>query len=69
MFVVRSVKDQFIFIIISFYVLFCCSERKNPINLQIPHAVRDQLAKLMNSHPVFSDCAGTTAAFVVQTCK
>ncbi|XP_072252429.1 adenosine deaminase domain-containing protein 1 [Leuresthes tenuis] len=42
-------------------------ERKNPINLQIPHAVRDQLAKLMNSHPVFSDCAGTTAAFVVQT--
>ncbi|CAL9706511.1 unnamed protein product [Knipowitschia caucasica] len=43
-------------------------ERRNPTaNLQIPHAVRDQLAKLMNNHPEFSNCAGTTAAFVIQT--
>ncbi|XP_038555876.1 adenosine deaminase domain-containing protein 1 [Micropterus salmoides] len=42
-------------------------ERKNPASLQVPHAVRDQLTKLMNSHPEFSACAGTTAAFIVQT--
>ncbi|KAM4555706.1 adenosine deaminase domain-containing protein 1 [Odontesthes bonariensis] len=42
-------------------------ERKNPINLQIPNAVRDQLTKLVNRHPVFSDCVGTTAAFVIQS--
>uniref|UniRef100_A0A3Q1EI47 Adenosine deaminase domain containing 1 (testis-specific) n=1 Tax=Acanthochromis polyacanthus TaxID=80966 RepID=A0A3Q1EI47_9TELE len=42
-------------------------ERKNSANLQIPCAVRDQLTKLMNSHPEFSSCAGTTVAFVVQT--
>nr|XP_033488727.1 adenosine deaminase domain-containing protein 1 isoform X4 [Epinephelus lanceolatus] len=37
------------------------------VNLHIPHAVRDQLTKLMNSHPQFSACAGTTAAFIIQT--
>ncbi|XP_041845266.1 adenosine deaminase domain-containing protein 1 [Melanotaenia boesemani] len=43
-------------------------ERRNsPINLQIPNAVRDQLTKLMNSYPEFSNCADTTAAFIVQT--
>ncbi|XP_053179666.1 adenosine deaminase domain-containing protein 1 [Scomber japonicus] len=42
-------------------------ERKNTANLQFPHAVRDQLTKLMNSHPEFSVCAGTTAAFILQT--
>uniref|UniRef100_A0A3B4A036 Uncharacterized protein n=1 Tax=Periophthalmus magnuspinnatus TaxID=409849 RepID=A0A3B4A036_9GOBI len=40
-------------------------ERKNPVNLQISHAVRDQLTKLMNNHPEFSNCAGTTAAFIL----
>uniref|UniRef100_A0A8P4GI21 Adenosine deaminase domain containing 1 (testis-specific) n=1 Tax=Dicentrarchus labrax TaxID=13489 RepID=A0A8P4GI21_DICLA len=43
------------------------SERKNSVNLQIPNAVRGQLTKLMNSHPEFSACAGTTAAFIIQT--
>ncbi|KAM9357356.1 adenosine deaminase domain-containing protein 1 [Symphorus nematophorus] len=42
-------------------------ERRNSINLQIPHAVRDQLTKVMNSHPEFSVCAGTTAAFIIRT--
>uniref|UniRef100_A0A3P8PTQ7 Adenosine deaminase domain containing 1 (testis-specific) n=1 Tax=Astatotilapia calliptera TaxID=8154 RepID=A0A3P8PTQ7_ASTCA len=42
-------------------------ERKPFVNLQIPHAVRDQLTKLMNSHPEFSGCAVTTAAFLLQT--
>ncbi|XP_068561389.1 adenosine deaminase domain-containing protein 1 [Cebidichthys violaceus] len=42
-------------------------ERTGSGNLQIPHAVRDQLSKLMNSHPEFSPCAGTTAAFIIQT--
>ncbi|XP_071772298.2 adenosine deaminase domain-containing protein 1 [Centroberyx gerrardi] len=42
-------------------------EWKNPTNLQIPHAVRDQLTKLMNSHPEFAACGGTTAAFIIQT--
>ncbi|XP_054453802.1 adenosine deaminase domain-containing protein 1 [Anoplopoma fimbria] len=42
-------------------------ERTSSVNLQIPHAVRDQLTKLMNSHPEFSPCAGTTAAFIIQT--
>ncbi|XP_065815032.1 adenosine deaminase domain-containing protein 1 [Labrus bergylta] len=42
-------------------------ERKNSVNQQIPQAVRDQLTKLMNSHPEFSTCAGTTAAFIIQT--
>ncbi|KAI3351439.1 hypothetical protein L3Q82_020291 [Scortum barcoo] len=42
-------------------------ERKNSVNLQIPQAVRDQLAKLMSSHPEFSTCAGTLAAFIIQT--
>ncbi|XP_070769708.1 adenosine deaminase domain-containing protein 1 [Enoplosus armatus] len=44
-------------------------ERKSSVNLQIPHAVRDQLTKLMNSHPEFSACVGTTAAFIIQTCS
>ena len=39
------------------------------MNLHIPHAVRDQLTKLMNSHPEFSACADTTAAFIIQTCE
>ncbi|XP_026213865.1 adenosine deaminase domain-containing protein 1 [Anabas testudineus] len=42
-------------------------ERKNSVNLQILHAVRDQLTKLMSIHPEFSACAGTTAAFIMQT--
>ncbi|CAK6965337.1 adenosine deaminase domain-containing protein 1 [Scomber scombrus] len=42
-------------------------ERKRSANLQFPNAVRDQLTKLMNSHPEFSVCAGTTAAFILQT--
>ncbi|TMS17841.1 hypothetical protein E3U43_001910 [Larimichthys crocea] len=42
-------------------------ERKNFANLQILHAVRDRLSKLMNSHPEFSSCADTTAAFILQT--
>uniref|UniRef100_A0A3Q4AKH1 Uncharacterized protein n=1 Tax=Mola mola TaxID=94237 RepID=A0A3Q4AKH1_MOLML len=42
-------------------------ERKSSVNLQIPYVVRDQLTKLMNSHPEFSACAGTTAAFIIQT--
>nr|XP_043896670.1 adenosine deaminase domain-containing protein 1 isoform X1 [Solea senegalensis] len=42
-------------------------ESKNCVNLQIPLAVRDQLSKLMNSHLEFSACAGTTAAFILQT--
>ncbi|KAK9518439.1 hypothetical protein VZT92_023745 [Zoarces viviparus] len=42
-------------------------ERTSSVNLQILHAVRDQLTKLMNSHPEFSPCAGTTAAFIIQT--
>ncbi|XP_037531543.1 adenosine deaminase domain-containing protein 1 [Nematolebias whitei] len=42
-------------------------ERKNSANLQIPHAVRDQLTKLMDGHPQFSSCASTTAAFIMQT--
>lgn len=42
-------------------------ERKNPVNLQIPRTVRDHLARLMQNHPEFSSCAGTTAAFVIQS--
>ncbi|KAM9849638.1 adenosine deaminase domain-containing protein 1 [Aulostomus maculatus] len=42
-------------------------ERSNSNNLQIPNTIRDQLTKLMNSHPEFSACAGTTAAFIIQT--
>ncbi|XP_075961431.1 adenosine deaminase domain-containing protein 1 isoform X1 [Anarhichas minor] len=42
-------------------------ETTSSVNLQILHAVRDQLTKLMNSHPEFSPCAGTTAAFIIQT--
>uniref|UniRef100_A0A3Q4H989 Adenosine deaminase domain containing 1 (testis-specific) n=1 Tax=Neolamprologus brichardi TaxID=32507 RepID=A0A3Q4H989_NEOBR len=42
-------------------------ERKPFVNLQIPHAVKDRLTKLMNSHPEFSGCAVTTAAFILQT--
>uniref|UniRef100_A0A8C9XSU2 Adenosine deaminase domain containing 1 (testis-specific) n=1 Tax=Sander lucioperca TaxID=283035 RepID=A0A8C9XSU2_SANLU len=49
------------------YVLPEASERKSSVNLQIPQAVKDQLTKLMNSHPEFSACAGTTAAFIIQT--
>ncbi|KAM9385709.1 LOW QUALITY PROTEIN: adenosine deaminase domain-containing protein 1 [Pholidichthys leucotaenia] len=41
-------------------------ERKNTVNL-IPQAVRDQLCKLVNNYSEFSDCAGTTAAFIIQT--
>ncbi|TNN58746.1 Adenosine deaminase domain-containing protein 1 [Liparis tanakae] len=42
-------------------------ERTSSTCLQIPNAVRDQLTKLMNSHPELSTCAGSTAAFVIQT--
>lgn len=62
-FVMRSVKAHLNFL------YSWCSERKNFANLQILHAVRDRLSKLMNSHPEFSSCADTTAAFILQTCK
>ncbi|XP_077958065.1 adenosine deaminase domain-containing protein 1 isoform X1 [Gasterosteus aculeatus] len=42
-------------------------EKTCSVNLQISNAVRDQLTKQMNSHPEFSPCAGTTAAFIIQT--
>ncbi|XP_026186731.1 adenosine deaminase domain-containing protein 1 [Mastacembelus armatus] len=41
--------------------------RKSSVNFQILHAVKDELTKLMSSHPEFSACADTTAAFVIQT--
>ncbi|KAF3838782.1 hypothetical protein F7725_010550 [Dissostichus mawsoni] len=41
--------------------------RTTPVNHRIPNAVKDQLTKLMNSHPEFTACAGTTAAFIMQT--
>ncbi|XP_078809921.1 adenosine deaminase domain-containing protein 1 isoform X1 [Oryzias latipes] len=43
------------------------SETKIPVNKQIPHAVRAQLSRLMSCHPQFSGCAGTIAAFLLQT--
>ncbi|XP_068596749.1 adenosine deaminase domain-containing protein 1 [Brachionichthys hirsutus] len=43
------------------------SERKDAFNSQIPNSVRKQLTELMNSYPEFSNCAGTIAAFVMQT--
>ncbi|CAG5988785.1 unnamed protein product [Menidia menidia] len=48
---------------------FCRStnERKSFINLRIPRAVKEQLSRLMSSYPAFSDCSGSTAAFVVQS--
>ncbi|XP_056294868.1 adenosine deaminase domain-containing protein 1 [Pseudoliparis swirei] len=42
-------------------------ERTSSAGPQIPNAVRDQLTRLMNSHPELSTCAGSTAAFVIQT--
>ncbi|XP_061644614.1 adenosine deaminase domain-containing protein 1 isoform X1 [Phyllopteryx taeniolatus] len=42
-------------------------EKKSPANLQIPNSVRDQLTNLINSHPQFSACATSVAAFVIQT--
>lgn len=42
-------------------------ERKNPVNLLIPQTVRDQLSRLLSNHTEFSNCAGTTAAFVIQS--
>ncbi|XP_028271598.1 adenosine deaminase domain-containing protein 1 [Parambassis ranga] len=43
-------------------------ERKtSTTNLQVAHAVKNQLTKLMNNHPEFAGCASTTAAFIVQT--
>ncbi|XP_060936104.1 adenosine deaminase domain-containing protein 1 [Limanda limanda] len=42
-------------------------DRRSSVNLQLPQAVRDHLTHLMSSHLEFSACAGTTAAFIVQT--
>ncbi|XP_075904139.1 adenosine deaminase domain-containing protein 1 isoform X2 [Nelusetta ayraudi] len=42
-------------------------EKRSSGSLKIPLDVRDQLAKLMNGHPEFSACAGTTAAFFTQS--
>ncbi|MED6257663.1 hypothetical protein ATANTOWER_029192 [Ataeniobius toweri] len=42
-------------------------ERKSSVNLQIPHAVKDQLSKLINRHQEFSTCGDTTAAFIIKT--
>ncbi|KAI9521393.1 hypothetical protein NQZ68_007709, partial [Dissostichus eleginoides] len=50
--------------------LYACKAdhaRTTPVNHRIPNAVKDQLTKLMNSHPEFTACAGTTAAFIMQT--
>lgn len=45
------------------------SERKNPIQDQIPSAVKEMFSRLMDSYPEFSGCGGTVAAFVVQSRK
>ncbi|KAM6980815.1 adenosine deaminase domain-containing protein 1 [Aplochiton taeniatus] len=42
-------------------------ERKNPVNEQVPQAVREQLGRLMDSYPEFSACSSTVAAFVTQS--
>lgn len=42
-------------------------EKVNPLNLQITDAVRGQLMKLIDSHPEFSGCSNSTAAFILQT--
>ncbi|XP_067103901.1 adenosine deaminase domain-containing protein 1 [Osmerus mordax] len=39
-------------------------ERKNPVNEQIPQAVKEQLSKLLENHPEFSSCQTTVAAFI-----
>lgn len=44
-------------------------EKRSSGNLKIPLDVKDQLAKLMNCHPEFAACAGTTAAFFTQSRK
>uniref|UniRef100_A0A8D3A609 Adenosine deaminase domain-containing protein 1 n=1 Tax=Scophthalmus maximus TaxID=52904 RepID=A0A8D3A609_SCOMX len=62
-----SVDFIFFIFILFFFFFFCCLERKNFGNLQILHAVRNQLFKLMNNHLEFSAQAGTTAAFILQT--
>lgn len=46
---------------------FWCLEKRSSGNLKIPLDVRDQLEKLMTSHPEFAACAGTTAAFFTQS--
>ncbi|KAL0974278.1 hypothetical protein UPYG_G00218150 [Umbra pygmaea] len=42
-------------------------ERKNPVNEQVPQAVRAVLTKLIDSYPEFSAGRSTVAAFVAQT--
>lgn len=45
------------------------SERKNPVQDQVPSAVKEMFSRLLDSYPEFSGCGGTVAAFVVQSCK
>ncbi|XP_030622480.1 adenosine deaminase domain-containing protein 1 [Chanos chanos] len=42
-------------------------ERKNPIQDQVPNAVRDIFTKLMDSYPKFSSCGSTLAAFLIHS--
>nr|XP_020476314.1 adenosine deaminase domain-containing protein 1 isoform X1 [Monopterus albus] len=44
-------------------------KKKDSVNLQVPQAVRDALTKLMSSNSEFSACAGTIAAFIIQTSR
>ncbi|XP_008324870.1 adenosine deaminase domain-containing protein 1 [Cynoglossus semilaevis] len=44
-------------------------DRNKSANFEIPHAVREHLTKLMNNHVEFFTCAGTTAAFILQSSK
>ncbi|XP_056137436.1 adenosine deaminase domain-containing protein 1 [Lampris incognitus] len=42
-------------------------ECKNPLGDKILHAVREQLGKLLKSHPELPSCQGTVAAIIVET--
>ncbi|XP_069002574.1 adenosine deaminase domain-containing protein 1 [Embiotoca jacksoni] len=42
-------------------------EKKRSFNPQIPLAVKEKLTELLKSHPEFSFCTTTTAAFIVHT--
>ncbi|KAI5626846.1 adenosine deaminase domain-containing protein 1 [Silurus asotus] len=41
-------------------------ERKNPVQDQVPSAVKDMFIKLTESYPQFSSCGETVAAFVIK---
>ncbi|KAF4081173.1 hypothetical protein AMELA_G00158350 [Ameiurus melas] len=42
-------------------------EMKNPVQDQVPSAVKETFSRLMDSCPEFSGCGGTVAAFVIQS--